>query len=152
MVLQPESIRRMAMELLQVAKELDKYRTVTVPGMQSDLSLRWTVERGLLAGFTPLFNMGDHILAAMNRYPESYEDTLHALADAGVISRDLRTAFQGAGGFRNVLVHEYVEIDLSEVAEAAHDSPDLFRRYAGEILKWLDATPSPPPSRPPARP
>lgn len=152
MVLQPESVRRMAMELLQVAAELDKYRTVTVDRLQSDLSLRWTVERGLLAGLTLLFNIGDHILAAMDRYPESYEETLQSLAEAGVISRELRAGFQGAGGFRNVLVHEYVEIDLSEVAEAAHDSPDHFRRYAGEILKWLDANPPPPPSRPPARP
>lgn len=140
MVLQPDSIRRMALDLRQVATELAKYRSVTVSELEKDLSLRWTVERGLLAGLTIVFNIGDHILAAaFDRYPDSYEDTLEALAETGVISRELRAAFQGAGGFRNVLVHEYVEIDLGEVAAAAREAPDLFPRYAEEVLRWIDA-------------
>lgn len=55
-----------------------------------------------------------------------------------MISRELRAAFQGAGGFRNVLVHEYVEIDLGEVVAAAREAPDLFPRYAAEVLRWID--------------
>ncbi len=37
-------------ELESVAAELERYRSVSVPQVREDLSLRWRVERGLLPG------------------------------------------------------------------------------------------------------
>ncbi len=139
MVLREEMIRRGLLELGTVAAELDKYRTVTAEALRGDLSLRWTVERGLLAGLTLIFNIADHILASVfQRYPESYEESLEDLAACGVVSAELRRALAGAGGFRNILVHEYAEIDLDEVAAAAAAAPELFRRFAREMGSWLE--------------
>lgn len=142
MVLREEAIRRTLLEIDTVAAELDKYRNVLEDDLRQDLSLRWTVERGLLAGLTLLFNVADHVLAAaFHRYPEKYEESLSDLAACGVISAELRQAMTGAGGFRNVLVHEYVEVDLAEVAAAAAEAPDLYRRFVREVRSWLEARP-----------
>ena len=54
-----------------------------------------------------------------------------------MISEDLYRRLRGAGGFRNILVHEYVEIDLNEVAEVLRKAPDVFRSFKREISKWL---------------
>lgn len=44
----------------------------------------------------------------------------------------------GAGGFRNILVHEYVEIDLDEVAAAVAEAPDLYSSFVQEVEAWLE--------------
>lgn len=133
-----ETVRRNLLEIRTVAAELDKYHTVTEDALRSDISLRWVVERGLLAGLTLIFNVADHVLSAVfHRYPEKYEESIGALAACGVISTELRQRMAGAGGFRNILVHEYVEIDFGEVVAAVTEAPELFRGFADEVANWL---------------
>lgn len=87
MVWREDSVRRSLLELDTVAAELERYRGISVEDLRENLSLRWTVERGLLAGLTLVFNVADHILAAVfHRYPERYEDTLSELRACRVIS------------------------------------------------------------------
>lgn len=44
---------------------------------------------------------------------------------------------RGAGGFRNVLVHEYLKVDLREVVRMLREAPGLFRRFGEEVRDWL---------------
>ncbi|MBX6377242.1 MAG: DUF86 domain-containing protein [Clostridia bacterium] len=139
-VLREDAVRRQLLELETVAAELEKYAGVTADDLRRDLSLRWTVERGLLAGLTLLFNVADHILSsAFQRHPERYEDALTELAGCGVLPVEVRRELTGAGGFRNILVHEYVRIDLEEVARSASSAPAAFRAFARAVRAWLDA-------------
>ena len=125
-------------ELKKVTSELAKYQTITLPEIETNLSLRWTVERGLLAGLRLIFQVADHILAEhFGRKPETYEALLRELCAAGVISQSLYSSLRGAGGFRNVLVHEYVQIDLRHVLEALQKAPEQFATFAREISDWL---------------
>ncbi|MEM2676082.1 MAG: HepT-like ribonuclease domain-containing protein [Candidatus Bathyarchaeia archaeon] len=56
-----------------------------------------------------------HILAnVFQRLVETYEGSLAELCSAGVILQSLYQQLKGAGGFRNVLVHEYLEVDLTK--------------------------------------
>ena len=140
MVVRRESVLASLAELETVASELDRYRSVTATQLRADLSLRWTVERGLLAGLGLVFNVADHLLAgAFGVQADSYEDSVEQLARRGVISEDLRRGFQGSGGFRNVLVHEYARVDPRRVAEMAGRAPDLFRAFAAQVRAWLEA-------------
>ncbi|HKZ51531.1 MAG TPA: DUF86 domain-containing protein, partial [Dehalococcoidia bacterium] len=100
-------------ELERVASELERHLGQTVEGLGEDLSHRWAVERGLLAGLAIIFDISDHILATdFGIYPKTYEESLERLHRASVISESLYQGLKGSGGFRNVLVHEYTEIDL----------------------------------------
>lgn len=60
------------------------------------------------------------------------------LEACGVVSDELRHQLAGAGGFRNILVHEYAKIDVSEVAAALPEAPGLFRSFMREVQAWLD--------------
>ncbi|HCG98415.1 MAG TPA: hypothetical protein DE036_00970 [Actinobacteria bacterium] len=45
---------------------------------------------------------------------------------------------RGIAGFRNILIHEYVEIDIEKVYEYLQKVPeqfDEFRSYIGKFLK-----------------
>ncbi len=126
-------------ELERVARELEKYREVTAEMLEEDLSLRWTVERGLLAGLTLIFQISDHILTrAFRKSVDTYEGLLLELKSVGVISNSLYQKLKGSGGFRNVLVHEYVRIDPREVVSVLRDAPDVFMSFKREIIKWLE--------------
>jgi len=42
------------------------------------------------------------------------------------------------GGFRNILVHGYLGIDISEEYQNFQKAPKVFRDYAKEILLFLE--------------
>lgn len=63
----------------------------------------------------------------------------YLFGSAGVISRSLYRRLRGAGGFRNVLVHEYLQIDLERVARFLSKAPAVFRAFADELIEWLRA-------------
>ncbi|MEM3580565.1 MAG: HepT-like ribonuclease domain-containing protein [Candidatus Bathyarchaeia archaeon] len=82
--------------------------------------------------------VADHILASKYRiYPETYEDSLRMMYQKGVISEALYKKLKGLGGFRNVLVHEYLSIDLEEVYKNKNykESLQVFTEFAKEILE-----------------
>ena len=45
-------------------------------------------------------------------------------------------------GFRNVLVHEYIEVDLDVVARVLDENLDDFEEFARWIERHLDGSPT----------
>ena len=128
MELRPEFVARAMAELERVAQELEKYVGTTADEMRASLSLRWTIERGLLAGLTLIFpRRGAHPEAGLREGGGDIRGAPLGTEGAGVISDELYKSLRGAGGFRNVLVHEYVEVDLEEVASVLDKGP----RFSG---------------------
>lgn len=143
MSIRPEFLERALAELERIAQELEKHRQATEEQLATNLSLRWIAERGLLAGLTVVFQIADHILSqAFGRTPGTYEELIAELRAVGVISEDLYHRLRGSGGFRNVLVHEYVTIDFSKVAEALREAPETFRLFRQEVRQWVQNRPS----------
>lgn len=83
-------------------------------------------------------DIAQHICATEGWGPPS--DNGHALrllGTHGVLNRELAEVMGRAVGFRNVLVHEYVDVDDSVVIERLHDLSDL-RSFAREIAEYLE--------------
>ena len=60
---------------------------------------------------------------------------------AGVISESLATALRPSIGLRNVLVHEYLEIDLRQVAAAAAEAARDYAAYVRDVSAWARSGP-----------
>lgn len=139
MTLEQESIRARLRELDTVIAELSKYRHLTMSDLEADLSQRWIIERGLLAAASMIFDIANHILASQfNNYPDTYESILAELARQTVISDELYSQMKGLGGFRNILVHEYIRIDPKEVYKSFVKGLDIFPAFMKEIIQWLE--------------
>jgi uncharacterized protein YutE (UPF0331/DUF86 family) len=65
---------------------------------------------------------------------------IRLLAAHGVISADLELRLRGLGGFRNILVHGYREIDEAKVYEFLQHDSAVFRDFANAVGAWLTAT------------
>jgi uncharacterized protein YutE (UPF0331/DUF86 family) len=44
----------------------------------------------------------------------------------------------GLGGFRNLLVHAYLDLDPERVWEILQRAPDRFERFGREMTTWLE--------------
>jgi len=134
-----EFLTQVVWNLHRAADELDKHARVTADDLATDLTLCWAVQHGLLTGISLILQAAQHILTRrFGTVPESYEASLAELRAKKVISATLYRRLRGAGGFRNVLVHEYLAIDLARVAQYVQRAPKILRDFADELTRWLE--------------
>lgn len=140
MTLHPDLVRSRLEEIARVVAELGKYRGTGAEALGRDTSLRWIVERGILAGAGLVFDVADHVLAAsFSEFPDSYEASLVALRDRAVISAPLYERMRGLGHIRNVLAHDYVKVDLQLLARHLEEALSLLPDFCAELDAWLSA-------------
>jgi uncharacterized protein YutE (UPF0331/DUF86 family) len=68
--------------------------------------------------------------------PTDNGDAVRRVGDAGIIENKTASAMVSAVGFRNVLVHEYVDVDDQIVIDRLQNHQDL-RDFASQIGDWL---------------
>jgi uncharacterized protein YutE (UPF0331/DUF86 family) len=137
-VLRQEIVLERLKQIDTFLEELSLYQHKSPEDIGASLSLRWTVERGLIALANLVFNIADHILSGhFGIYSDTYEDTLRHLQHKKVISKDLYQKIKGLGGFRNILVHDYLKIDLTDVQRNLLKAFEVFPAFSNEIQKWL---------------
>ena len=138
MTLRTRTIDARLRRLGEVIRRLRTYRSRGADRVREDEDLQWLVERGLQLGCEIVLDLGNHVLAgAFGRTTDTYEQILEGLVAEGVISAGLRGELKGLGGFRNVLVHDYLDIDPARVAVALERAPEQFERFAAELHAWL---------------
>lgn len=138
MVIKKELIVEKLKQLDTIIQELIKYQGRTTYEMAKSLSLRWTIERGLIAAANLVFDIADHILSGkFGIYPETFEDSLRLLKENQVISPEIYLKLKGLGGFRNILVYEYLKIDMAELSNNFKKAFEIFPIYSQEIQEWL---------------
>lgn len=69
--------------------------------------------------------------------PEKNQDLFLLLARGGWIDRELAVALGGMSGMRNVLVHEYLMVDLEKVRRALREDLDDLLAFAEAIRRRL---------------
>jgi uncharacterized protein YutE (UPF0331/DUF86 family) len=68
--------------------------------------------------------------------PADNGDAIRRIGDAGIIKSRTASAMVSAVGFRNVLVHEYVEVDDRIVIDRLQDHHDL-SDFALQVSDWM---------------
>lgn len=82
-------------------------------------------------------DVAQHIAAAEGfTAPDSNAAALRLLGTHGVIDPGLAEALARAVGFRNVLVHQYAEVDDDRVVDALGRLDD-FRDFVSQVSAWL---------------
>jgi len=71
------------------------------------------------------------------RVADTSADALEALAQQDIISIDLATGLKGLVGFRNVVVHEYENIDFGIVRSVITTQLDQLMRFADICMVYV---------------
>lgn len=74
---------------------------------------------------------------ARGQAPTGYRHSFELAAEHGLISRELADELIPSVGMRNILVHEYLEIDIDKVAVAVKLARDGYRRYLGAVAEYV---------------
>ncbi len=75
--------------------------------------------------------------AGAGRDAADYAAAIDRLAELGVIPADFSTRLRRIAGFRNVLVHGYLELDLAIVEGVLRDGLADVERFGGYIDDFL---------------
>jgi uncharacterized protein YutE (UPF0331/DUF86 family) len=106
--------------------------------------LQDVVEHNLQIASQIVLDVSTHIVAGQGwEAPDSYEQVVGILARHGVISEELASRLRGMAGFRNILVHAYLDIDQGVVFAAAIDHLEDYEQFAQAVMAWLERNESP---------
>ncbi len=138
MVFKKESIEDRLLKLDEALKVLEEYKGLRWDKYQADIKTQWVVERGFIIIAEMVFDIGAHVLSSIYReYSDEYEEIIRGLSAKKIISQDLAKGLEGFGGFRNVLIHEYIELDSKKVYEALTGKLAILERFKKEIAEWV---------------
>jgi uncharacterized protein YutE (UPF0331/DUF86 family) len=111
-----EIIEQHIQNMEEALTELGRYGNISFEEFQRDLSLRWIVEKGLEILIQNLLDIGAHLLASQIKNDwEDYGEVILKLGEHGVIPQAFSDKIKGMAGLRNILIREYLKIDLDKL-------------------------------------
>lgn len=131
-------VERRLRALTDALDDLQRLRDIDAAGFRADPIARAAAERLLQVSVDLAVDINAHLAtSALGRAPTTGRESFVAIAEAGIVSRELADLLAPAAGLRNVLVHRYVDIDVQLVTRAVEDILDLMPRYVGEVATFL---------------
>jgi len=136
--LDPDVVQRRLRLMSDLLDDLDAVGDVAGTSLAEDRMLRHAIERILSQLVELSVSVNGHLAATVaGQAPKDYRSSFDLAAATGLISGELAARLQPSVGLRNVLAHEYVEVDLDQVAAGARAARDDYRDYVASAARWL---------------
>ncbi|MDZ7261518.1 MAG: DUF86 domain-containing protein [candidate division KSB1 bacterium] len=133
-----EIIYKRLNKLEKELKALEKHSSVSLEQYLEDGDLQAVVERRLQVLAQIAMDIGNYLVTRKRlEIPEEEENVFIVLGKAKILSWKLSQKMKGLVRFRNILVHNYLEIDPEIVYENLKNNLSDFRKFAEEISKYL---------------
>lgn len=114
-------------------RELETFKGTTSADLEGSRRTRWALRYGLMESIQAMIDIACAVVSQHNLgYPDSYADCVRVLRRHDVLPDDLADRLIRAVGMRNVLVHEYLDVD-DELLLNALDRLSDFRAFAEAI-------------------
>jgi uncharacterized protein YutE (UPF0331/DUF86 family) len=121
-------------------KNLRAFRDTTEDEFCRTAALHDLAERYLHLAMECVLDLANHFIAEVDLpTPESNQDTFSRLEDAGEIDARLAARLRAWAGFRNILVHEYLDIDHRIAWAAIHEELADLEAFALWAASKLEA-------------
>ena len=131
-------IRRHLAALRESLGVLAARSDVSIGDLASDTELLWVVERGLQLCAQNALDIATHIAASRGRDVPDYASAIDELGRLGVLDPEFARQFRNVAGFRNVLVHGYMDVDLDLLHQLLHERLVDFESFAARIEGYLE--------------
>jgi len=105
----------------------------------SDFYIKTSAERLIQLIVECASNINSHVvIESGERPPEDYTSSFLRAADVGLITNELADKLKGSGGMRNIIVHEYMDIDDKKIHEILPVAISNFKEYIRQVDDFLD--------------
>ena len=131
-------VQRHLVALRGAAAALRRHAGVSPAALRADSDRRWALERGLQLCAQNALDVASHVASAAGLNPTTYGSSIDCLVEAKVLPPPFGERFRGVAGFRNVLVHGYLDVDLDLMCRMLAEFLDNFETFVGHVERWLD--------------
>ena len=129
-----ERLQRLEENIVQLQRFRDMY---SLEDVRKDRHLEWSLRYGLLEAIQIIIDVSCHLVSRDNLgMPSTHSECIALLQQAGYISDALARTLLGMVGLRNILVHNYIRIELERLYSLL-DRIDDFRAFVKEIIPYL---------------
>ncbi len=134
----PAVVRRHLLALDDALQTLRRHRNKPVALLEGDRAERWAVERGLQLCAQNALDIATHLAASAGRDVPDYGSAIDRLAEIAVLPLEFASRFRAVAGFRNVVVHGYLEVDPRIVHRLLNENLEDFAEFAKHIERQLE--------------
>ena len=121
-MVQPEIIRRRLAHVDRSLEILGRLRRYSIEEFLAEPERYGSAERFLQIALEALLDLGAHVVAEENLGAiEVSRDIPQRMMEGGLIEPDLAAVWKEMVGFRNLLVHDYAELDRKKVWHVLQD-------------------------------
>jgi uncharacterized protein YutE (UPF0331/DUF86 family) len=142
-MLRADFIRRKLQLIAEELGRLLEFKDASFEEITGDFIKLAAVERILERIVNRAVDVNEHLIGAASSGHEqktarlTYRETFLMLADLGVYPRDFADAISKSAGLRNVLVHEYNDVDRRIVYGSIRTCISQYREYIDRIEAYL---------------
>ena len=137
MKLEFSGIERRLEKLDVCLKKLKPFRSMQKDEILKDPYFQDIIERNLQVAAQSVIDIANRIISldALKK-PRDYYEAILILGQAGILPSDFAQKLAPIAGFRNILVHDYLEIDWEEVNSNLQHIGDL-ETYMQHVKNWM---------------
>lgn len=118
--------------------ELRSFQSVSREDYIREPALHHLAERYLHLACESVLDIAHHVISDQGyRQAQSYKDAMDVLCEEKLIDEELAEKLKGWMGFRNVLVHLYLEIDHGRTYDAIRDDVGDLEQFAAAMARLL---------------
>jgi len=133
----PPIVKARIRKIEECVAELREINKIPERTFLESRSVRAATERLLQVAIQSLLDIGSHLIAERGfREAESYADIIDILGEGKVFPKAFAARIRGMAGLRNILVHDYLEVDPKELRRHLGRLVD-FERYCQHVIAYL---------------
>lgn len=130
-------VRRHLLAIDEALQTLRRHQGKPLEVLVSVREELWAVERGLQLCAQNALDVATHLAASAGRDVPDYGAAIDRLAELDVLPSDFAVRFRAIAGFRNVIVHGYLDVDAATVHRLLNERLDDFSEFARLVDLYL---------------
>lgn len=135
----PRRIRQLLDRIAEEGGHLRRLAGIDRTELLADHDRLHAAKYGLVVAVEAAVDAGRHVIASEAlAAPDSFSEVFTILGEAGFLTNDIARVMERAARFRNLLVHQYAEVDNGRVVDVLAsrlDDLDQFRVQLAEAVR-----------------
>ena len=116
---------------------MELFKDKPLSEIENDLYFKDIIERNFEIAAQCVLDISNRVIAlAEGEKPIDYFTAILILGDLGILPQEFARKLAPIAGFRNILVHLYLEVDWNIVYNQLHELSDLYK-FIEYIQNWL---------------
>ncbi|MBI1870251.1 MAG: DUF86 domain-containing protein [Chlamydiae bacterium] len=125
-------------KLKEYLSYLKSYQKSSLQELENDYTLQGAVLHYLQLTIECTIDIGELLISELKlRKPEGAREVFKILAENKILPENFAQNFSPVAGFRNIIVHEYAEVDMKKVHPFLENDLEDFEHFSQYIAEYL---------------